>query len=195
MFVAINPTPKNATVQPDWHGKRLAWIPTTKRKPKFWQLLIEAGLFKVDPELRDKLFNHLAEVETVERLTIALQENKIFLAELVKCPTFGEKDLDEHIVETCSNAYLTKEIQVVSPRIVCSWGRLSFATLTESTERLGDVINGLDRKKKLRIGDLPLTTKGFGSVPCYPCYFHLQAPVTDEDKIRHLKRLRTILRS
>ena len=193
MFVAINPSPRNATIQPDWDEQRLAWVPVKKRKPKFWELLTEAGLFTVTPELQEKILNHLAEAETVEEIVEALQKNRIFLTELVKCPTRGQKDLKELMIDTCSSTYLSEEIRLTSPMIICTWGRLPFASLTGSSERLGDVIDRLDRLESLHIEDLPLTTEEFGHKPCYPCYFHLQAPVSDDDKVRHLERLRSIL--
>lgn len=193
MFVAINPSLKNATIKPEWRGSRLAWVPTKKRKPKFWELLIRAGLLKVSPKLQQRIFDHLTETETVEELADALQRNKILLTELVKCPTRGQKDLKQDMIDTCSRAFLSEEIWLSSPRVICSWGRLPFFALTGSSERLGDVIGRLGRLKALRIDDLPKTTKEFGTVPCFLCYFHLQAPVDDKAKVRHLQRLKLIL--
>jgi uracil-DNA glycosylase len=193
MFVAINPSPRNATIQRNWDGERLAWISIKRRKPKFWELLIRSGLFTVTSELQEKIFNQLAEPETIEQLIDALRSNKIFLTELVKCPTRGQKDLKRQMITTCSSKYLSEEIRLSSPKVICSWGKLPFATLTGCSEVLGNTISRLGGIQELYIDDLPRSTEEFGSLPCYPCYFHQQAPISDPEKVRHLERLKAIL--
>jgi len=121
MLVAINPSRKNATIQKGWDGKRLGWIPVKKRKPKFWSFMRESGLLKVSSELKDAISSQLSKPFTVERLVGALKENKIFLAELVKCPTPGQKDLSKSMIEECSATYLAEEIRLLSPKVICTW--------------------------------------------------------------------------
>ena len=195
MFIAINPSPRNATIQPAWRGRRLAWIPISGRRSKFWRLLIDSGLLSMNLKLEKAIYTQAHEPAIVERLVMALNENRIFLTELVKCPTKGQKDLTSSMLETCSANYLAKEIELVSPKVICTWGRLPYSTLTGCRMPLRSVMEELGSIKQMSVDDLPRTLPLFGGLPCYPCYFHNQAPISDAEKVRHLQKLGRALRT
>jgi hypothetical protein len=60
---------------------------------------------------------------------------------------------------------------------------------------LRSVMEELGSIKQMSVDDLPRTLPLFGGLPCYPCYFHNQAPISDAEKVRHLQKLGRALRT
>ncbi len=161
MFLAINPTPKNPTIRGDHPGEK-------KRFPfagdkLFWKVLIEAGYLDKDlladlkraPPWDDRLLS-LIETKLIER--------KYFLTEVVKCPTLHGELPSRDSIRKCLS-YLRKEISLVRPRNIITFGTLVYRALTGKSIVLKNAIRNdcvIDRSTIVRV---------YGNSKVFPCYF------------------------
>lgn len=162
MFVFINPTIKNISADPEWKGFRAPFIGTKH----IWRIFSRAGLF--DPKL-------MAEIESKKNWTVEF-------AELVYDHVASQDFYFTNIVKWCGeNAdlpnsekiklylpLLIKEIQLVKPKYIVTFGLIPFTSLTRQKLKLSDY-----HEKTLKTGKPEWFDVEIGGVKTkvVPCYF------------------------
>jgi DNA polymerase len=56
---------------------------------------------------------------------VGLQRDQVFITNVVKCRPPGNRDPQPEEVETCTKAYLDRQIQVINPKVIVTLGRYS----------------------------------------------------------------------
>lgn len=158
MLIAINPTYRNLSSQPDYKGPRFPFIGVRQ----FWRVLGKGGL------IRESVANKLpARSNWCDRDTRNVQNeilnNNLFLTNVVKCCYNHSKYPSKEVINKHIE-FLAEEIKILKPQTIIAFGTLTFSLLTKTSlhlskywqsggiERYYDVLSGL-------------------STPVIPCYF------------------------
>jgi len=56
---------------------------------------------------------------------VGLQRDQVFITNVVKCRPPGNRDPQPEEVETCTQAYLDRQIQAINPKVIVTLGRYS----------------------------------------------------------------------
>lgn len=56
---------------------------------------------------------------------IGMKRNQVFITNVVKCRPPGNRDPRPEEVETCTSAYLTRQLQAINPKVIVTLGRYS----------------------------------------------------------------------
>ena len=56
---------------------------------------------------------------------VGLRRNQVFITNVVKCRPPGNRDPQPEEVETCTRAYLDRQIQAINPKVIVTLGRYS----------------------------------------------------------------------
>ena len=56
---------------------------------------------------------------------VGLRRNQVFITNVVKCRPPGNRDPQPEEVETCTQAYLDRQIQAINPKVIVTLGRYS----------------------------------------------------------------------
>ena len=158
MFVFINPTKRNISSDKNWTGPRFPFIGTKQ----IWRIFHRAGLFD------DKLINQINNsstwsVEFTNKVLNFLKEREFYITNIVKwtghdaaLPDFEKIKLFLPILE--------KEIELVQPQYIVTFGLIPFEKLTGQKIKLSDYYDKSVKNNKLEF-------YSFNSTKVVPCYF------------------------
>jgi hypothetical protein len=161
MLVFINPTFRNISAHAAWPGSRFPFA----GKPKLWHILAEVGL--VDAALPETIARLGPTPEMVELLIAEATRRRLYLTNAVKCVDDGS-NLPVAARVAAALPQLQREIAIVQPRTIVTFGLIPFRALTGLDIRLAD---HLWHAQQGRIGFYPSQPIEGRSYPVFPCYF------------------------
>lgn len=148
MFVFINPTYVNTSSDKNWKGPRFPFIGT---KP-FWRVVHKAGLF--DDELMDAINNSKDwSLEFTDKVLQFLNSNSIYLTNIVKW-TGKDATLPDSEKIKLFLPILEREIQIVRPEYIVTFGLIPFENLTKQKIKLLEYHSKIMEDKTLKFFDV-----------------------------------------
>lgn len=132
MFVFINPTARNISSDPNWQGPRFPFIGTKQ----VWRIFHRAGF------LTDSLISRIEEkprwsAEFAGELEQFLREKDLYLTNLVKW-TGPDGSLPDREKIDLFLPLMIREVEIVAPKYIVTFGSLPFKHLTGRTIKLRD---------------------------------------------------------
>jgi len=155
MFVFINPTYRNITANPNHKGRRFPFIGTRE----IWDAFIKSGI--LDSSILKNFSNADFVINEVEK-------KEIYFTNLVKCTTPNSELPDTKLINK-KLSLLFKEIDIVKPNLIVTFGLLPFYAITGSKIKLSEFYN-----KQLKSNNLiTYTSKEIegAAYNVFPCYF------------------------
>lgn len=161
MFVFINPTYKNVSSKSDWQGKRRPWTGTKY----IWRIFTKAGLFS--EELLEEIENTKEwSVEFADKVYAHLENRGYYITNTVKW-TGENADLPDTQKINLFSPILKKEIQLVNPHYIVTFGLISFNALSSQKVKLTDYYDQSIKSQSLDTFELEFEGQKFKIVPCY----------------------------
>ncbi len=80
------------------------------------------------------------------REILGLGRDEVYIANVIKCRPPENRDPTAHEIDSCK-PYLLKQLEIISPRVVCTLGNFATKTLTNRREGISRL-----RRKPIRIG-------------------------------------------
>ncbi len=158
MFVFINPTKRNISSDLSWKGSRFPFIGTKQ----VWRIFHRAGLF--DDKLMQEINNLSAwSVEFTEEILEFIKKKEFYITNIVKW-TGHDATLPNSEKINLFLPILEKEIEIVQPEYIVTFGLIPFERLTKQKIKLSDYYNKIMQNKKLEFFK-------FNSSKIIPCYF------------------------
>lgn len=155
LFLFMNPTAKNLTVNKEWKGIRAPWIGLKNT----WKLMKELGF--INSELNDRVRNYKKENwnhEFALELYSCVAKNKGYLTNLARCTQPDARHVSD-IVFKESLAITLREIELINPKIIISFGNQVSANL------LGKPIKVSETRKQKH--DLKIGKKTYAVYPTF----------------------------
>ncbi len=162
MLVFINPTHANISSNKGWQGPRFPFIGTKQ----VWRVLHNAGLFD------DALMNRINDskpwsVQFANEVLNHLKANSLYLTNIVKWTGHDATLPDSEKIKLFLPA-LEKEIEIVQPEYIITFGLIPFNSLTKEKIKLNDYYSDAIKTKRLKYYD---RTYGSVKTKIIPCYF------------------------
>jgi uracil-DNA glycosylase len=161
MFVFINPTVRNISSDPGWNGPRFPFVGTKQ----VWRIFQRAGF--LDEVLMEKIEKGSWTVEFTKKILKHLQSRGIYITNIVKWTGVDAKLPDSKKVNLFL-PLLRREIELVRPKYIITFGLIPFERLSGKKIRLGEYYAYATKNKKLKIYD---TKIGHFTAKIVPCYF------------------------
>ena len=161
MFVFINPTHANISSDQNWQGPRFPFIGT---KP-VWRIFHKAGMF--DDELIERI-NHLKSwsLEFTDEVLNFLKSKSFYFTNIVKW-TGSDATLPNSEKIKLFLPILEREIEIVQPQYIVTFGLIPFENMTNQKIKLRDYYSEVMESKKLRFFDMEYGGFKTKIVPCY----------------------------
>ena len=161
MFVFINPTHANMSSYPDWQGPRFPFIGT---KP-VWKIFHRAGMF--DDELIKEINNSKSwSLELTDKVLNFLRSKSFYFTNIVKW-TGSDATLPDSEKIKLFLPILEREIEIVQPRYIVTFGLIPFENLTKQKIKLIDYYSNVMESKKLKFFEMKLGNFRTKIIPCY----------------------------
>lgn len=161
MFVFINPTQRNISSSKNWKGPRFPFIGTKQ----IWRVFYKAGLF--DKELIEKINNNpdwsLGFTDQVLRF---LKKNEFYFTNIVKW-TGRNAALPESGKIKLFLPILQKEIEIVRPEYIVTFGLIPFEGITKNKIKLSEYYHDVAKNKRLKFYNVKLNDFNVNVMPCY----------------------------
>lgn len=161
MLVFINPTFRNISAHADWPGSRFPFA----GKPKLWHILAEVGF--VDRELPATIAQLGPTPGMVELLVAEATRRRLYLTNAVKCVDDGS-NLPAAARVAAALPQLQREIAIVQPRRIVTFGLIPFRALTGRDIRLADHLWDAQHGRIAFYPSQPIEGRSY---PVFPCYF------------------------
>jgi uracil-DNA glycosylase len=161
MFVFINPTYRNVSSDPAWEGKRRPWTGTKY----IWKILNTAGHFD-DALLKEIQKTKIWDVAFADKVYDHLADRGFYFTNIVKW-TGETGDLPDATKVQTFLPILLREIELVNPEYIVTFGLIPFNALVKEPLKLCDYYDESIKNNRLRAFDLPLSGKGYKVIPCY----------------------------
>ncbi|MBI2620745.1 hypothetical protein HYW61_00775 [candidate division WWE3 bacterium] len=161
MFVFINPTYRNISSDPAWEGKRRPWTGTKY----IWKIFNNAGHF--DEELLNEVSKKKEwDVAFADKVYSHLNDHSFYFTNIVKW--VGESgDLpDTHKIKTFL-PILLREIELVNPEYIVTFGLIPFNALINEPIKLGEYYDESIKNNTLKTFSLNIGSKNLKIIPCY----------------------------
>jgi len=144
MFVFINPTYANISSNPNWQGSRFPFIGT---KP-LWRVFHRAGMF--DDELMNKINNSKSwSLELTNEVLNFLKSKSFYLTNIVKW-TGHDATLPNSEKIKLFLPILKREIEIVKPQYIVTFGLIPFENITNQKIRLKNYFEDVMKSQRLR---------------------------------------------
>jgi DNA polymerase len=161
MFVFINPTYANISSNPNWQGPRFPFIGT---KP-VWRIFHRAGMF--DDELMNKINNSKDwPLELTNEVLNFLRSKSFYFTNIVKW-TGSDTTLPNSEKIKLFLPILKREIEIVQPQYIVTFGIIPFENLTNQKIKLADYYSKTMESQKLRFFDIDCNGEKKKIIPCY----------------------------
>lgn len=161
MFVFINPTARNSSSDRQWQGPRFPFIGTKQ----IWSVFHRAGL--VDDALLTAINKQstwsLAFTEEVLRF---LKNKSVYLTNLVKW-TGHDAALPKSDMVHLFLPILQREIALVQPQYLVTFGLLPFTALTQQKIHLQQYYTDVMKHKHLKLYPMRFGQHRTQAIPCY----------------------------
>ena len=161
MFVFINPTARNISSDPNWKGPRFPFIGTKQT----WRIFNKAGFIEEDLIEKINSDNNWT-IEFTNKVLKALKDKNIYLTNIVKW-TGKDADLPDSNKINLFLPILEKEIELVNPKYIVTFGLIPFEKLTKQKIRLKDYYKDIITNKKLYSYKIKINSIKAKVIPCY----------------------------
>jgi DNA polymerase len=160
-FVFINPTRANISSDPNWQGPRFPFIGTKQ----IWRVFHKAGMF--DNELINTINNSKSwSLDLTQKVLNFLKSRAFYFTNLVKW-TGHDATLPNSEKIKLFLPILKKEIEIVEPQYVVTFGLIPFESLTSQKIKLGEYYSETMKNKKLRFFDVEYGSFKTKIIPCH----------------------------
>ncbi|MBI4145144.1 hypothetical protein HY493_02980 [Candidatus Woesearchaeota archaeon] len=161
MFVFINPTSRNISSDPSWQGPRFPFIGTKQ----VWRVFNKAGLFD------DRLLAQINRQPTwslvfTNHVLRFLRQNGLYFTNIVKWTGHDAALPDAEKVKLFL-PILEKEIALVKPETIVTFGLIPFEKLTRQKIKLNDYYSEAMRTRRLKTYELKIGSQPAEVIPCY----------------------------
>ncbi len=161
MFVFINPTARNISSDKNWQGPRFPFIGTKH----IWRIFNKAGL------LDNRLINEINadsnwSIEFTNKVLQYLNDRKFYLTNIVKW-TGHDATLPDSEKIRLFLPILEREIEIVRPEYIVTFGLIPFRNLIKQSIKLSDYYYDAIKNGKLKTYDLLVNTTKTKVIPCY----------------------------
>jgi hypothetical protein len=162
MFIFINPTKRNIASHKDWQGPRYPWIGTTQ----IWNVLHKAEI------LEDSWHEEINKLKTgwshefARDLYTNLEEKSFYITNIVKW-TGEDATLPEKEKIKLFLPILLKEIEIIKPKRIVTFGQLTFENLTNRKIKLTDYYKQFLETNMLERFPLNLSNFTCEIIPCF----------------------------
>lgn len=163
MFVFINPTRVNISSDQNWLGPRFPFIGTKA----VWRVFHKADLF--DDKLMEKIDASKSwwSLDLTDEVLNFLKAKSLYLTNIVKW-TGTDATLPDSKKIKLFLPILEREIEIVQPQYIVTFGLIPFENITHQKIKLIDYYSDVIENKKLR----PFETEYNGfKTKIIPCYF------------------------
>ena len=161
MFVFINPTHANISSDQNWQGPRFPFIGT---KP-VWRIFHRAGMF--DEELIKEINNSKSwSLEFTDKVLNFLKSKSFYLTNIVKW-TGSDATLPNSKKIKLFLPILKREIEIIQPQYVVTFGLIPFENLTKQKIKLIDYYSKVMKSKKLKFFEMKFGNFKTKIIPCY----------------------------
>jgi len=162
MFIFINPTRANISSDPGWKGPRFPFIGTKQ----VWRIFHRAGMF--DDGLMNEI-NHSGawSPELTSKVLDSLKSRSFYFTNIVKWTGHDSALPDSEKIKLFL-PILEREIEIVKPECIMTFGLIPFESMTGQKIKLKDYYSEVMKSEKLRPFE-----KQYGSLKTkvIPCYF------------------------
>lgn len=183
MFVFINPTRANISSRKDWKGPRFPFIGTKQ----VWRIFHRAGMFD------DELMNEIEQsknwsIDFTNKVLEFLKNRSFYITNIVKW-TGEDATLPNSEKIKLFLPILEKEIEIIKPEYIVTFGLIPFENLTGQKIILGKYYNEVMKTKSVKYYE-----RQFGSTTTriIPCYFPVGRG-NPKRAVEMLKLVRTIM--
>lgn len=161
MFVFINPTCKNVSSDLNWSGKRRPWIGTKY----IWKIFHAAGLF--DSNLLEEIQSRKDwDIPFADKVYQYLADSRFYFTNIVKW-TGENADLPNAEKIKLFLPILLREIELVSPDYIVTFGLIPFNALVKDPLKLGEYFNEVVSSRSIRCYDLDIGERVYKVIPSY----------------------------
>lgn len=160
-FLFINPTHKNHSSHAHYKGERRYPFIGVRH---FYKGLAETGF--VDKKLVADIYKRGWQLEDEKRIENSLRANGVYISNFVKCAQANpinppRKVMREHL------PLLARELKLVNPKYVVTFGVLPLSTLTGVTSCLRDILATIHNGMYRPLHSIPLDGRKYQLLPCY----------------------------
>lgn len=158
-FVLINPTYRNISSNQDWEGQRIPYVGCSS----LWRVLVKAGFLE-----KNILFiteRKVWDTNDVRLVEGALKGRRTYITNLVKCAAYDAKMPGKERIDW-GLGILKKEIGIINPRLVITFGALPFQALTGKSIRLSQHYQEV-RQGKVDFARVKVEGKLYSVFPTY----------------------------
>ena len=161
MFIFINPTYRNISSDPNWKGKRRPWTGTKY----IWKIFHRAGHF--DRDLLEEINQRNKwDISFADKVYKHLNDRSFYFTNVVKW-TGENADLPDTYKINTFVPILQREIEIVDPQYIITFGLIPFTALAQKKIKLGEYYKKIMANKALRHYDLEISNKVYKLIPCY----------------------------
>lgn len=165
MIVFINPTKRNISSAKSWKSIRYPFI--GRKRP--WVEFFKSGLID-DSEMLNYIMNNESNwnYEFTEKMNSYLEKKKLFITNIVK-NTSQEAILPDSKAIKLYLPYFLKEIELVDPKYIITFGLIPFNALVKEKLKLKDYCNEIITTKNIKPYEITVNNKNYKVIPCiYP---------------------------
>lgn len=161
MFVFINPTHANISSDQNWQGPRFPFIGTKS----VWRIFHKAGMF--DDELIEKINNSKSwSLELTNQVLNFLKSKSFYFTNIVKW-TGSNATLPNSEKIKLFLPILEREIEIVQPQYIVTFGLIPFENTTNQKIKLKDYYSEIMKNQKLRFFEMDYSGFKTKIIPCY----------------------------
>lgn len=161
MFVFINPTYRNVSSDSNWSGKRRPWTGTKY----IWKIFKNAGHF--DENLLSEINNKKEwDIAFADKVYDHLAAKSFYFTNIVKWTSENADLPDAQMIKTFL-PILLREIQIVNPEFIVTFGLIPFNALVNVPLKLKDYYDEVMLNKQLKHFILELEGRTFKVIPSY----------------------------
>jgi len=161
MFVFINPTIRNISSDNKWVGPRFPFIGTKQ----IWRIFCKVGLFDA------RLLNIINKepywsLEFTNKVLEYLKQNELYITNVVKW-TGKDATLPDSKKIKLFLPILKKEIEIVKPKYIITFGLIPFEALTKQKIKLKDYFENSIKNNSLKYFEIKINNTNTKIIPCY----------------------------
>ncbi len=161
MGISINPTARNISSHGQWSGPRYPFVGIKG----LWRVFHRAGI--LDDAVIGTIESCRSWTEDLAMLVLdALNEAGVYLTNLVKRTYHGPQLPDQRTVEMFLPVLL-KEIELVRPQCIVTFGRFPLFHLTGQKLKLDEYYRSIDKTGFLESFSILVNSRSYRVVPCY----------------------------
>lgn len=160
MLVFINPTRANVSSDRNWKGPRFPFVGTKQ----IWRTFHRAGMF--DDRLMKEIEDSKWTVEFTEKVLDFLKSESFYFTNIVKW-TGHDAALPDSEKIGLFLPILEKEIEIVQPEYIMTFGLIPFENLTGEKIKLSEEYDKMMKSKNLSIYDTKINSFHAKIIPCY----------------------------